>query len=59
MGNEKKESNDNATKHITFYSNSNAATIISESDIANVFESIYTSIISNIQKRTRKGSGWN
>ena len=32
------------------YSHSKAETIISESDINDVFQSIYTTIISNIQK---------
>ena len=33
-------------------------TIINESDIDDAFESIYSTIISNIQKSLRKGSGW-
>ena len=45
------------TKYCTFYSNSNAETIINENDIDDVFESIYTTIISNIQKSLGKGSG--
>ena len=32
--------------------------MVNESDINNVFESIYTTIISNIQKSLLKGSGW-
>ena len=32
--------------------------MVNESDINNVFESIYTTIISNIQKSLSKGSGW-
>ena len=54
----KKIESDDATKYNTFYSNSKAETIINESDIDNVFESIYCKIISNIQKSIRKGSGW-
>ena len=54
----KKIESDDATKDNTFYSNSKAETIINESDIDNVFESIYCKIISNIQKSIRKGSGW-
>ena len=41
-----------------FYSNSKAEIIINESDIDYVFESIYTTIISNIQKSFGKGLGW-
>ena len=40
-----------------FYSNSKAEIIINESDIDYVFESIYTTIISNIQKSFGKGLG--
>ena len=39
-----------------FYSNSNGETIISESDIDNAFESIYCTIISNIEKSPQSGS---
>ena len=41
------------TKYYTFYSNSKAEIIINENDI-DVFESIYTTIISNIQKSLGK-----
>ena len=51
------ESND-TTKYTTFYSNSKAETITNESDIADVFESIYTTIISNIPNYLGKDSGW-
>ena len=45
----KKESEDKKTKCDTFYSHSNAETIIDESDIDhNVFKSVYTPIISNV-----------
>ena len=37
---------------------SKAETIINESDIDDVFESTYTTIISNIQKYLGKRSGW-
>ena len=37
------------TKYDNFYSNSKAEIIINDSDIDNVFESIYTTIISNMQ----------
>ena len=32
--------------------------IINESDIQNVFRSMYTTIIANIKKSLGKGSGW-
>ena len=38
------------TKYDTFYSNSKAESVTNESDFDGVFESIYTTIISNIQK---------
>ena len=41
----------------TFYSHSKAEKFINESDIDDVFESIYIIIISNIQKCLEKGSG--
>ena len=53
----KKIVNDYKTRYDTFYSNSKAEIIINESDIDDVFESIYTTIISNIQKSLEKGSG--
>ena len=40
-----------------FYSHSKAEKFINESDIDDVFESIYIIIISNIQKCLEKGSG--
>ena len=43
---------------MTFCSHSRAETIINESDIDDAFQSIYTTIISNIQKSLGKGSGW-
>ena len=46
------------TKYITFYANSKAGTIINESDITDVFESIYTTTIWNIQEDIGKGFGW-
>ena len=46
---------DDRTKYDTFYSHSKAETIINESDIDDVFESIYTTIIWNMQKRLGKG----
>ena len=38
------------TKYSTFYSNSKVETIISKTEIVNAFESIYITIISNMQK---------
>ena len=46
------------TKYDTYYSNSKAGIIINESYIDNVFESVYSTIISNIQKSLGKGSDW-
>ena len=54
----KKIESKNKTKYNTFYSSSEAEVIINESDIDDVFQSIYTTIISNIQKYLGKGSGW-
>ena len=53
----KKIESDDKTKYDTVYSNSKAETIINESDIDDVFQSIYTTIISNIHKSLGKGSG--
>ena len=44
------------TKYDNFYSSSKAEIIINASDIDNVFQSIYTTIITNIQKSLGKGS---
>ena len=41
---------------MTIYSQSKAETIINESDIDDIFQSIYTTIISKIQKFLGKGS---
>ena len=49
---------DDKTKYDTFHSYSKAEIIINERDIDDVFESIYTTIISNIRKSFGKGSGW-
>ena len=50
----KKTESDDETKYTTFYSNSNAETIINESDIDDIFESIYREIVSNIQNILEK-----
>ena len=44
------------TKYDNFCSSSKAEIIINASDIDNVFQSIYTTIITNIQKSLGKGS---
>ena len=49
----KKVESENKPKYDTFYSNSKSETVIN-----GVFGSIYTTIISNIQKPLEKGSGW-
>ena len=54
----KKIKSNNKTKYDTFYSNSKAEIIVNESDIDDVFKSIYTTIISNIPTSLGKGSGW-
>ena len=54
----KKIENDIKTKFSTFYSNSKAEKSINESDINVMFESIYTTIMSNMQKFLGKDSGW-
>ena len=54
---EKIESEDE-TKYYIFYSSSKSEIIINDSDIDDVFQSIYTTIIPNIQKYLGKGSGW-
>ena len=54
---QKTESDDKTIKS-TFNSNSKAKTIINERDIDNVFESIYSAIISDIQKSLGQGSDW-
>ena len=49
---------DDKIKYARFYSHLKTETIINESDIDNVFKSIYTTIILNIQKSLGKDSGW-
>ena len=46
------------TKYDNFYSSAKAETITNESDIVNVFQSIYSVIIENMQKSSLKDSGW-
>ena len=55
----KKIESEDKTKYETFCSHSKAETIIKESDIDDdVFKSIYTTVISNIQKMLGKPSSW-
>ena len=54
----KKIETDDKTKHNRFHLHSKAETIINENDIDDVFESICTTVISNIQKYLGKYSGW-
>ena len=54
----KKIENDDQTKYTTFYFNSKVEVIINESDIDDIFELIYITTISNIQKYLGKGSSW-
>ena len=54
----KKIESENKTKYGNFYSSSKAEIIINESDIDNVFQSVYNAIITNIKKCLGKGSGW-
>ena len=49
---------DEETKYGTFYWSSKAEKSIKKSDIDDVYKSIYTTIMSKIQKSLRKGSGW-
>ena len=52
------EESDDKTKYGAYHLRSKAETIINQSDIYDVFESIYSPITSNIQKSLGKGSGW-
>ena len=50
--------NEDKTKFDNFYSSSKAEIIINESDIDDVFQSVYTTVITDIQKSFGEGSGW-
>ena len=54
----KKTECEDKTKYDTFCLHSKGETIINENDIDDVFQSIYTTIISGIQKSLGKSSGW-
>ena len=53
----KKTESEDKTKYDTSYSNSEAEIIINESEIDDVFQSVYNTVILNTQKSLRKGSG--
>ena len=53
---EKTESEDK-TKYDNLYSSSKVEIIINEKNIDGVFQSMYTKIVTNIQKPLAKGSG--
>ena len=54
----KKIEKNGKAKYNIFFSNSKLETIINEGNIYNVFESIYSTIVPNIQKPLRKVPGW-
>ena len=53
----KKKKSEDKTKYNSFYSSSKAEVIINESAIDDKFQSLYTTIITNIQKSLGKCSG--
>ena len=50
----KKIESEDKTSFYNFYSRSKAEIIVNESDIENVFESIYSTVTSNVQKSLGK-----
>ena len=54
----KKRDSEDKRKYDNFYSRSKAEIIINEADTDNTFQSIYTTIITNIQNYLAKGSSW-
>ena len=54
----KKFQSDDKTLYLTFHSHSKVETIINDNNIDDVFESIYTTVISKIQKSLGQSSGW-
>ena len=54
----KKIESEDKTKYDNFYSSSKAEIVINESDFEDVFQSVYTTIITNTQKSLGKGSEW-
>ena len=53
----KKIESDDAVKYTTFYSNSKAKATINDNVIDDLFESIYNTVISSMQKHLGKGLG--
>ena len=53
----KRIESEDKTKFYKFYSSSKAEIIINESDIDDVFQTIYIAIITSIKKSLGKGSG--
>ena len=54
----KKVESEDKTKYDNFYSSSKAEEIINENDIDDLFQSIYTTIITSTQKSLGKDSDW-
>ena len=54
----KKVESEDKTKYDNFYSSSKAEEIINENDIDDLFQSIYTTIITSTQKSLGKYSDW-
>ena len=54
----KKIESEDKTKYDNFYLSSKTKVITNESDIVDVFQSVYSTIIKDIQKSLGKGSGW-
>ena len=54
----KKIKSKDKTKYNNFYSSSKEETIINESNIDNVFKSIYNTGTKNVQNYSLKDSGW-
>ena len=54
----KKVESEDKTKYDNFYSSSKAGEIINENDIDDLFQSIYTTIITSTQKSLGKDSDW-
>ena len=54
----KKTESEDKTKYDNFYSSSKAEIIINEGDVDDVFQSFYTTVITNIKKYLGKRSAW-
>ena len=53
----KKSINEDETKYCVFYSNSKVETIIQDTDIDSIFESIYSTAVTKLRKYQAEGSG--